>query len=93
VRRICPIMIKRLLSLILCLIIAVPVLASCTSLKDPNDKGAYIKMYLADQIYDLDPIFALNNKSAEKIISMTFLSLFRIDENGKIKNDLVRNIK
>ncbi len=85
-------MIKRLLSLLLCLILAVAVLASCGP-EDENDKGAYIKMYLADQIYDLDPLFALNNKSAEKIISLTFSGLFKIDENGKVKNDLVKSYK
>ncbi len=88
-------MIKRSISLLLCIFLLVPVLASCSgSDSDENkNKGAYIKMYLADQIYDLDPLYSLNNVSAQKIVSLTFIGLFKLDKNGKVLNDLVDNYK
>ncbi|NLW74678.1 MAG: peptide ABC transporter substrate-binding protein [Clostridiales bacterium] len=91
-------MIKRILSLILCLVFAIPLFAACNNDKsngndDEIDKGAYIKMYLTDLVYDLDPMFSLNNKSQQKIVSLLFSGLFRLDENGKVKKDLVKSYK
>lgn len=85
-------MIKRIFSLLLCLLLAVPSLSSCYDRTiDETNKGAYIKMYLADLVYDLDPAFSLNNKSQQKIVSLLFSGLFRLDENGKVQKDLVKN--
>ncbi len=89
-------MMKRLLSLLLCLLLAVPMLAACQDKDDEEvaeDKGAYIKMYLADLVYDLDPAFSLNNKSVQKFTSLTFAGLFKINEKGKVVKDLVKSYK
>ena len=83
-------MTKRLISLILCLLMLLPMLMACSGSSDKNnndteeeeDKGAYIKMYIADVIYDLDPAYSLNNKSVQKIISLLYSGLFKLDENG-----------
>lgn len=91
-----PIMIKRILSLMLCLVLTIPLLSACNDdgkEETPEDKGAYIKMYLTDLVYDLDPMFSMNNKSQQKIVSLLFSGLFRLDENGKVKKDLVKSYK
>ncbi len=84
-------MIKRILSLILCMLMVVAVFAGCS--KDENDLGAYINMYLTDQIYDLDPAYAYGNDSALKIVSLVFDNLFVIDDNGNVKKSLAKEYK
>ena len=93
-------MMKRLFTLLLCVLLIVPVLASCSGTDNNNkkkeenvDKGAYIKMYLTDIVYDLDPAYSLNNKSAQKIVSLLYSGLFRLDEKGKVQKDLVKSYK
>lgn len=93
---------KRLISLILCLLMLLPLLMACNNGNDDKnngdeeveeDKGAYIKMYISDVIYELDPAYSLNNKSAQKIISLLYSGLFKLDKNGKVQNDLVKSYK
>lgn len=83
-------MMKRVIALVLCLLMLVPTLASCGE-KDENDKGAYIYMYLTDQVYDLDPARAYNNESALRVVSLVFDNLFVLDENGKVKKSLAKS--
>ncbi len=83
-------MMKRVISLLLCLLMLVPVMASCAK-KDKDDKGAYINMYLTDQVYDLDPAKAYNNESALRLVSLVFENLFVLDENGKVKKSLAKD--
>ena len=63
-------------------------LAACGA-KDEEDRGAYINMYLADEVYDFDPANAYNNASALKIVSLLYSPLFSLDENGNVKKELV----
>ncbi len=91
-------MTKRLISLILCLLMLLPMLMACgdsgTDSKDEDeeeDKGAYIKMYITDVIYELDPAYSLNNRTTQKIVSLLYSGLFKLDENGKVKKDLVKS--
>lgn len=93
-------MTKRLISLILCLLMVLPMLIACgDSGNDANkedeeeDKGAYIKMYISDVIYELDPAYSLNNRSTQKIVSLLYSGLFKLDENGKVQKDLVKSYK
>ncbi len=93
-------MTKRIISLLLCLLMVVPLLMACQDAGDDKnneeeeeDKGAYIKMYIADVVYDLDPAYSLNNKSTQKITSLLFSNLFKLDEKGKVKKDLVKSYK
>ena len=83
-------MMKRVIALVLCLLMLVPAFASCAE-KDENDKGAYVYMYLTEQVYDLDPARAFNNESALRVVSLVFDNLFVLDENGKIKKSLAKS--
>lgn len=84
-------MMKKVIALLLCVLMLVPVLASCNQKVDENDKGAYIYMYLSDQVYDLDPAYAYNNESALRVVSLLFDNLFVLDENGKVKKSLAKD--
>jgi len=96
-------MTKRLLALLLCLVMLISCLASCgNEPDDPNatedeeenvDKGAYIKMYLADEVFDFDPMYAYNNESAAKIVSLMYEPLFTLTANGKVEKALVKSYK
>ncbi len=57
--------------------------------KKDEDKGQYITAYLTDNIYDLDPANAYNNESVSQIVGLLFDTLFKLDENGKVKKSLV----
>ena len=83
-------MMKRVVALALCLLMIVPAFASCAK-KDEDDKGAYISMYLTEQVYDLDPAYAYNNESALRVVSLVFDNLFVLDENGKVKKSLAKD--
>ncbi len=85
-------MLKKILSLSLCLIMLLGVLAGCGK-KDENDKGAYIAMYLTDQIYDFDPAHAYGNESALRIVSLMFDNLFVLNEKGQVKKSLAKEYK
>lgn len=83
-------MMKRVIALVLCLLMLVPALASCAE-KDENDKGAYIHMYLTDQVYDLDPARAYNNESALRLVSLVFDNLFILTDKGKVQKSLAKS--
>ena len=85
-------MMKKIIALTLCLLMLVPVFASCAK-KDEDDKGAYITMYISDPIYNFDPARAYGNETALKIISLMFDNLFYLDSNGKVKNSLAKDYK
>ena len=83
-------MFKRASALLLCVVLLVGSLAGCTSLKHgAYDKGAYIRAYLTDPIYDFDPLAAFDNANNLQIVSLMFIGLFRADEEGKPQKDLV----
>ena len=85
-------MMKKIIALTLCLLMLVPVFASCAK-KDENDKGAYITMYLTDPVYNFDPARAYGNEAALKIVSLMFDNLFYIDSNGKVQKSLAKSYK
>ena len=68
-------MTKRIVALLMALLMLAIGLASCGA-KDENDRGAYISMYIADEVYDFDPANAYNNASALKVVSLLFSPLF-----------------
>ncbi|MBQ9079867.1 MAG: hypothetical protein IJY27_02235 [Clostridia bacterium] len=90
---------KRFISILLCLLMVIPLLVACSNddakqqEEEEEDKGAYIKMYLADVVYDLDPAYSLNNKSTQKLTSLMFSGLTKLNENGKVVKDLAKSIK
>ncbi len=81
-------MMKRVISLLLCVLMLVPVMASCAKKDEEEDLGAYINMYLTDQVYDLDPAKAYMNESALRLVSLIFDNLFILDDDGKVKKSL-----
>lgn len=85
-------MMKKVISLVLCLIMVLSVLVGCGK-KDSSDKGAYVTMYLTDPVYNFDPARAYENEASLKIVSLLFEPLFRLDDNGKVKKALVKNYK
>lgn len=82
-------MTKRIIALLMALLMLALGLASCGNKEDEDDRGAYISMYIADEVYDFDPANAYNNASALKIVSLLFSPLFTLDENGNVKKELV----
>ena len=83
-------MLKRIISLAICLILVASAFVGCSSKLD-GDKGAYINMYLTDMVYDLDPANAYTNESALKIVSLLYDNLFVVNENGKIECSLAES--
>ena len=83
-------MLKRIVSLVLCLMMILPILAGCAA-KDPSDKGAQISMYLSDPLYNFDPAAAYGNESALKVVSLIFDNLFVLDSKGKVQKSLVED--
>ncbi len=83
---------KRIFALLLCAVMLVSCFTGCSSGKNgvEEDPGAYITMYLTDEIYDFDPANAYYNKDALNVVSMMYDTLFRLNENGKVKNSLVK---
>ena len=84
-------MLKRILALSLALLMLVCCLTACSH--GELDKGAYIRMYLDEPIYDFDPLAAFDNESSLQVVSLLFDGLFSADENGKPKKMLVDSYK
>ena len=83
-------MIKRISALLLCVLTVVSCFASCGSDINQDNPGAYISMYLTDEVYDFDPANAYHNEAALQIVSLLFTPLMKMDENGKVTGDLVK---
>lgn len=84
-------MMKRVVALLLCLATLVLCFAGCSH--GEEDKGPYIRMYLTQPIYDMDPLSAFDNEDALQIVSLLFVGLFEADENGKPQKSLVDDYK
>lgn len=80
---------KRIIAILLCAVMLIPCLASCSSSSDEDDLGAYITMYLTDDIYDFDPANAYYNTDTLNVVSLMFDTLFTLNEDGKVKKSLV----
>ncbi|MBR6676052.1 MAG: hypothetical protein IKL24_01830 [Clostridia bacterium] len=83
---------KKLLSLILAVIVVCSALASCSTLAK-GDKGAYITMYLAEEIYDFDPTLPITDTATAKILSLMYEGLTTLDENGNWKKGMMKSYK
>ena len=78
---------KRIVALLLCLVTVALCFTACS--KNEDDKGAYVRMYLSQPVYDLDPLTAFDNQSALQVISMLFEPLFYAEDDGDVKKGLV----
>lgn len=83
-------MMKKLVALTLCLIMTVAVFAGCANDNKEYYDGAYVTMYIADEMYDFDPANAYANESALKIVSLLYDNLFTLDAKGKVQNSLAK---
>ena len=83
-------MMKKVVALLLCVLMVIPAVAGCAK-KSEDDLGAYISMYLSDQVYDLDPMNAYGNESALRVVSLIFDNLFVLNEKGKVKKSLAKD--
>ncbi len=81
---------KRVIALLLCLLMCMTALLGCSERikADSEVKGAYMSMFLTDEIYNFDPALAYMNEEAESIVSLLFARLFSLDANGKLKYEL-----
>lgn len=84
-------MFKRITAFLLCALMLVSCLVSCGSEINSDNPGAYITMHLSDEVYDFDPANAYNNESALRVISLMFVPLFSLDENGNVQKELVKS--
>ncbi len=81
-------MLKKVIALLLCLLMMIPVLSACSK-RDENDLGPMITMYMADEIYNFDPAYAYYNAGTLNIVSLLFETLFKLDDKGVLQNALV----
>lgn len=84
-------MIKRIIAFLLCALVVLSCFVSCGSEINADNPGAYISMYLTDEVYDFDPAHAYNNESALRVVSLLFAPLFSLDEDGNVKKELVKS--
>lgn len=84
---------KRIVALLLCLMMCLSMFVACADggKEKDEDKGAYITMYLTDEIYNFDPVYAYTNEEAESIVSLMFLRLFSLNKNGKLQYELAKD--
>lgn len=69
-------------------------LVSCSSSTVSDDnKGQYIKMYMPENVYDLDPAHAYYNQATYDVVSLLFSPLFTLNDDGKVENCLVDNYR
>ncbi len=85
-------MTKRILAITLCLAMLCGSLFGCAK-KDDKDLGAYITMYLTEDIFDFDPANSYRNSETIHVLGMLYETLFTLDENGKVKKGLVDSYK
>ncbi len=81
---------KKIVSLLL---VAVMLFGVAASLSSCNKKGAEIKVYLGDQLYDLDPALSVVNDETNRVLSLIFEPLFTLDEKGKVVKALAKDYK
>lgn len=75
---------KRIIALVLCVFMLVPVFSSCSG----GVVESIMQVYLSQQVYDLDPLYAMNNDAQLKIVSLIFSGLYKLDSNGNVVDDL-----
>ena len=81
---------KRILSAVLCAVMLLGVLASCTTLEG-DDKGMIIDVYMTTELFDFDPAYHFNDDAMVKIYDLIYEGLTDLDENGKWKKALMKS--
>lgn len=83
---------KRVLAVILCALMLLGVLTSCTTIEGDN-KGMIIDIYLATELFDFDPANNFNDDAMVKFYDLIYEGLTDLDENGKWKKALMSSYK
>ena len=88
-------MMKRVVALALCLIMAVLALASCggSIALDAEDKGDIFNAYIAGDMFSFDPGKDFTDENASKYYGMIYEGLFRLNKDGKVENALAKSVK
>ncbi len=76
---------KRILALVLCVFMLVPLFSSCSG----TVVESIMQVYLSHQVYDLDPLYAMTNDAQLKVVSLIFAGLYKLDSKGNVQDDLV----
>lgn len=74
----------------LCAVMLLGVLASCTTIEGDNS-GMIIDVYMTTELFDFDPALHYNDDAMVKIFDQIYEGLTDIDENGKWKKALMKN--
>lgn len=74
---------KRILSLLMCLVMLTGILVGCTE-GEEEDKGATIPVYLTTEIKNFDPAVALTDEASMKILGLIYEGLTKVDDKGKV---------
>ncbi|MHB1153614.1 MAG: peptide ABC transporter substrate-binding protein [Eubacteriales bacterium] len=82
---------KKILSLILCLVMLTSTFISCTEKEE--DKGAAIPVYLTTEIKNFDPAIAYTDEASIKVLGLIYEGLTSIDEKGKVKGAMAKSWK
>lgn len=83
---------KRIIALLLSAVMLLFCFAGCASKdEEETDLGAYITMYLTDDIYDFDPANAYYNADTLNVVSLMYDTLFTLEEDGDVKKSLVKD--
>ncbi len=80
---------KRVLSLMLCAVMLLGALASCTTLAE-DDKGMIIDVYMTNEMVDFDPALHYNDDAMIQVFDLIYEGLTDLDENGKWKKALMK---
>ncbi len=81
-------MTKRIIAVLLCLLTVLGSLAGCATYDENEDKGQCLTMYLTQDLYNLDPMYAYNNESTLNVVSLLFDTLFKLDADGNVTKSL-----
>ena len=81
---------KKILSVMLVLAMLAATLTGCGGIpKDSDDKGAQVSAYVTCELRDFDPGYTMIDDSAAKLFHLIYAGLVTLDENGKVKYDLM----
>lgn len=83
-------MVKRLLAMLFCIAMLLSTFTGCSSYDPDEDVGETLNLYLSEEVYDFDPMYAYRSESAMQMAELMFATLFKIGDNGKLEKDLVK---
>ena len=74
----------RLISLVLCLATLVACFGFVGCAGTGNSTGAYVNMYLSNEVYNFDPAYAHLDNSAMKLLPLLYEGMMKLDDDGKV---------